>query len=163
MKTLQPYIGIVKVLLVVAGVLAIFYAGMRFEAAGQLEKEKAAADQALAGERALQDEINAGTSAYINRMKQQMEDARALPKIQLVHDCPVSAAVGGVLNAAQQLHADAGTVAGTGAAGATVDSTCSAELDIAKRNYAEVCIPNAEQLTELQRQWELVRGRINQK
>lgn len=46
---------------------------------------------------------------------------------------------------------------------AETDSTCSAELDVAKRNYAEVCVPNAQQLDELQKRWELMRPVVNGK
>jgi hypothetical protein len=74
----------------------------------------------------------------------------------------VSADVGRLLNDAQLgVRDDAGSRPGAGAAGKETDSTCGAELDIAKRNYAEVCVPNAEQLTELQERWAVVQKKVN--
>jgi hypothetical protein len=160
-EALAPYLGAVKAAVLIAIALGLFYAGMRVQAAGELKRQVDAISSALEGERSLQDAINASTSDYINGLQKKAEAARALPKITLDHDCTVPAAVGGVLNDAQGVHADAGAESGAGAAGPAVDSTCAAELDIAKRNYAEVCVPNAEQLTELQRQWNLVRDAIN--
>jgi hypothetical protein len=116
-----------------------------------------AVDAARATENELQRLNNRWTSDYIGRVLSQQEKSRALPTITLVNDCTVPAAVGRVLNDAQRLPGDAGAGSGAGAAGAEADSTCAAELDIAKRNYAEVCVPNAEQLTELQRRWKQVR------
>jgi hypothetical protein len=103
------------------------------------------------------------TVRYLDRMLEQQEKARALPHITLPADCPVPADAGRVLNDAQGMPSDAGNGSSAGAARPEVDSTCSVELDIAKRNYAEVCIPNAEQLTELQKRWEEVRSLLNQK
>jgi hypothetical protein len=104
---------------------------------------------------------NRWTSDYIGRVRSQQEKSHALPIITLVSDCTVPAAVGRVLNDAQRLPGDAGAGSGAGAAGAEADSTCAAELDIAKRNYADVCIPNAEQLSELQARWEQTRAIVN--
>lgn len=158
---IDPYLGMIKGAAIVAAVLGLVWAGMRIERSGWVEKQKRAVEQALEGERALQAEINQSTSDYIVWLQKQRKASDALPKITLVNDCPVPAAVGSVLNDAQRMHADAGDESGVGPAGATVDSTCAAELDIAKRNYAEVCIPNAAQLNKLQEQWELVRKRFN--
>jgi len=123
----------------------------------QLKDERAARD--IEGE--LQRMNNRATSAYIASLQAQLEKARALPKITLPADCPVPAGVGRVLNDAQRLPDDAGTRSAARAAGPAVDSACAAELDICKRNYAEVCVPNAQQLTAIQERWNLVRSRIN--
>ena len=101
---------------------------------------------------------NRATTIYLDRVASQQRKANALPKITLPADCAVPADIGGLLNDAQQhLPADAGTGTDAGAATPVADSTCSAELEIAKRNYAEVCLPNADQLRELQQRWELTR------
>jgi hypothetical protein len=124
----------------------------------QLKQERAARDT----EQELRRMQNRDTSAYITRTYKQQERANALPPIVLIEDCAVPAAVGRVLNDAQRgMSADAGTGPDPGAAAETVDSTCAAELNICKRNYAEVAIPNAAQLAEIQRQWESVRKLIN--
>lgn len=117
--------------------------------------------EAVDVERELQAVANGWTSDYINRLTKQNEAARALPRITLVNDCAVPAAVGRVLNDAQSLYPDAGSGPSTGPASAEVDSTCAAELEIAKRNYADVCTPNAEQLTELQERWRRTAEAVN--
>lgn len=121
----------------------------------------AQAAQARDTEQELQRLSNQATSAFIDRLQKQQERAHALPKIVLPHDCSVPADVGRVLNDAQRMLDDAGSGPGAGAAGAAVDSTCAAELEIAKRNYAEVCLPNAEQLTALQQRWNETRDLLN--
>jgi hypothetical protein len=125
-----------------------------------LEQAKAAAE-ARETEGELQRVGNRATSAYLDRMLKQQEKARALPPITLVNDCPVPGAAIGVLNDAQRMPGDAGTGSSAGAAGTQADSSCAAELDIAKRNYAEICIPNAEQLTAIQERWETTRTLVN--
>ncbi|GGI16472.1 hypothetical protein [Oxalicibacterium faecigallinarum] len=155
---IDPYLGVLKAVVIIAGALGLIWLGMKVERAGWEKKQRLAIERALDGERALQAEINQSTSDYIDQLKRQIARANALPKITMANDCTVPAAVGSVLNDAQRMHADAGDESGTGAARPAADSTCAAELDIAKRNYAEVCIPNAAQLNKLQEQWELVRS-----
>lgn len=141
--------------------------GLAYLKGGKDERAESIADQAKAAQQARETEQelqrlnNRDTAAYIARVRQQEERAHALPKISLVNDCPVPADAGRVLNDAQRVPGDAGTGPGSGATAPATDSTCAAELDIAKRNYAEVCIPNAEQLKELQRRWEVTRAAIN--
>jgi TolA-binding protein len=120
-----------------------------------------ATEQARQTEQDIRSMQDRNTLRYLDRMHQQQEKARALPPIILTEDCRVPAAVGRVLNDAQRLPDDAGTEPGIGAAAETVDSTCAAELEIAKRNYAESCIPNAEALKELQKRWNETRKLIN--
>lgn len=163
MKFIEPYIGILKAIAFLAVVLGLLWVGMRIERAGWVEKEKKAVEKALDGERELRAVSDGWTSDYINRIAKQLEAARAKPKITLVNDCPVPAAVGGMLNDAQRMHTDAGTGSSPGTTSQEVDSACAAELDIAKRNYAEVCVPNAEQLTEIQTRWEKTRKLISGK
>lgn len=124
------------------------------------ERAKAVA-QAHQTEQDVQHMQNRATLRYLDNMHAQQEKAHALPKITLAHDCVVPAAVVGVLNDAQRLPGDAGTGPGPSAAGPQADSSCAAELDICKRNYAEVCQPNAMQLTEIQQRWNDVRALIN--
>lgn len=104
---------------------------------------------------------NRSTADYVARVRKQEQKAHALPTITLVEDCRVPAAIGRVLNDAQVMSNDAGTRSGTGPAAETVDSACAAELNICKRNYAEVAIPNALQLQELQKRWNETRALIN--
>lgn len=141
--------------------------GMAYLKGGKDERADFIADQAKAAaearetEHELQRLNNRDTAAYVARVRKQEEKAHALPKISFANDCTVPADAGRVLNDAQRLPDDAGAGSGSGAAAEAADSTCAAELDIAKRNYAEVCIPNAEQLKELQARWEKTRARIN--
>ena len=149
--------------------LALVFAG----AVGYLkgctdEQNSHAKDQAKAVQAARETESeirrleNRSTSAYLARVLKQQEKANALPKVVLPADCAVPADAGRVLNDAQQyVPDDAGARSSAGAASQAVDSTCAAELDIAKRNYAEICLPNAAQLTELQKRWEEVRQLLN--
>lgn len=159
---LDPRLWLAALVLFAATALGFHFEGkaaQRKDDAAQLLKNVSAARES---ENELQ-RINArATSAYIDRVRKQMERAHALPKIALPDDCAVPADVGRVLNDAQLgVRADAGPGSAASAASAAVDSTCAAELDIAKRNYAEVCLPNAEQLTELQERWALVKKRVN--
>lgn len=162
MKWLNP--GIWLAFLLAFGATAI---GFHFEGKSAQRKEDAARQlkdisAARESENELQ-RINArATSAYIERIRKQLEKASALPKIALPVDCPVPVDVGRLLNDAQLgVRDDAGSGPDTGAAGAETDSTCAAELDIAKRNYAEVCVPNAEQLTEIQERWAATKKKVN--
>tara|TARA_R110001599_G_scaffold171353_1_gene362449 strand:+ start:463944 stop:464438 length:495 start_codon:yes stop_codon:yes gene_type:complete len=159
---LDPYLGIIKAAIIIAAILGIFYAGMRFNESKWLKKQADAVNQARATESDLQDKANQWTSDYINRLQNQLKAAHALPKVTLDHDCPVPAAVGGLLNDAQRMPEDAGTGSSSRSASETVDSTCAAELEIAKRNYAEVCIPNAQHLTELRDRWKKTREIVNE-
>lgn len=161
MKFLDPRLWLALLAIVITAALSGFAYGVHvthMEQARQLATDTQAARDT---EGELQRLQNRATTAYIDRTEITQEKAHALPKITLDADCRVPAAVGGVLNAAQRLSGDAGAGPDIGAAGAAVDSTCAAELDIAKRNYAEVCEPNAAQLTELQARWEMVRAAIN--
>lgn len=160
---IDPYLGILKAAVILAGVLGLIWLGMRLERTGWVEKQNRAIEKALDGERALQNKINQSTSDYINSLHEQRKAAHALPKITLVNDCAVPGNVGGVLNDAQRMHANASNESGVSSTSTTVNSTCAAELDIAKRNYAEVCVPNALQLNKLQEQWDLTRNAINKK
>jgi hypothetical protein len=125
--------------------------------ANQLQAEREARDT----EQEITRINNRSTADYISRVRKQQERADALPDIVLIEDCTVPAAIGRVLNDAQRLPDDARTESDTGRAAQTVDSTCAAELDIAKRNYAERCVPAIEQVKEIQRQWESTRALIN--
>jgi hypothetical protein len=162
MKWLNPGVWLALFL----AIAALFGAGYWHR--GTVDDAKYAAQQlkdvtaAREADNELQRINNRATTVYIDRVNKQLEKARALPKIALPADCPVPADVGGVLNDAQLgMRTDARPGPGAGAIGQTVDSTCAAELDIAKRNYVEVCIPNAEQLTELQARWALVQSKVN--
>lgn len=125
--------------------------------ANQLKAEREARDT----EQEITRINNRSTADYIDRIRKQQERADAMPPIILAEDCTVPAAIGRVLNDAQRLPDDAGTESGAGGTAQTVDSTCAAELDIAKRNYAERCVPAIEQVKEIQRQWESTRALIN--
>lgn len=135
--------------------------GGKDERAETIAAQAKAAAEARETEHELQRINNRDTAAYVGRVRKQEERAHALPKIIIDNDCTVPADAGRVLNDAQRVPDDAGDRSGAGTASEAVDSTCAAELDIAKRNYAEVCIPNAEQLKELQARWEKTRARIN--
>lgn len=160
---IAPYLGMLKGAAIIAVVLGIFYAGMRVNESKWLKKQADAVEKALDGERALQLDSNSRTLNYIANLQKQLEKAHALPKITLVNDCAVPAAIGRLLNDAQRMHPDAATRSDPEPAAPAVDSTCAAELEIAKRNYAEFCIPNAQQLTEVQERWEKTREFVNGK
>jgi hypothetical protein len=138
-----------------------YWKGGKDERADWTAKQLQAERQARETEQELIRMNNRATADYVTRIRKQQEKARALPPIILTEDCRVPAAVGRVLNDAQVMPDDAGTRSGTGAAAETIDSTCASELEIAKRNYAESCIPNAEALKELQKRWNETRKLIN--
>lgn len=122
MKFLDPYMGMIKGAAIVAAVLGLVWAGMRIERAGWIEKQKKAIEKAIDGERELRSVSDGWTSDYIVRIDKQLEAARAQPKITLVNDCAVPAAVGRLLNDSQRMHADAGTGPGARETGDRADT-----------------------------------------
>lgn len=138
-----------------------YWKGGKDNEAGWTRKQLAAERQARDTEQEITRLNNRATTDYIARIRKQQERANGLPPIILTEDCRVPADIGRVLNDAQRLPDDAGTEPGPGRAAQTVDSTCAAELDICKRNYAEVAVPAIEQVKEIQRQWESTRALIN--
>lgn len=98
---------------------------------------------------------------YTAAIKTQTEKAYAQPKIVLQRDCAVPAAAVRVLNDAASMPGDARPAAGPEKPAAIADATCAAELELARRNYAEVCVPNAIQLQAIQAEWQTVREAMN--
>ncbi len=119
--------------------------------ASELKAAKTAVD--------INNEMQRLTASYNASQHVQQEKAHALPKITLPVDCTVPIDVVRLLDTATHMPKDAGSSFRTESPTKTV--TCSAELDLCKRNYAEVCVPNALQLEEIQKQWETVRDKIN--
>lgn len=159
---LDPRIWLAVVLWTAAVAFGGYWKGSKDERAEHTANQLKAERQARETEQEITRINNRATADYVVRVRKQQERADALPPIILTEDCRVPAAVGRVLNDAQRLPDDAGTESGTGGTAQTVDSTCAAELDICKRNYAESCVPNAEQLTEVQQRWKDVQRLINQ-
>ena len=157
----DPRFWLAVALLTAASAFGGYWKGAKDERTDQAASRLQAEREARETEQELRRMQNRDTSAYIARIRKQQERARELPPIILAEDCTVPADTGRVLNDAQRLPGDAGTGPGSGAATQTVDSTCAAELDIAKRNYAEVCVPAIEQVKEIQRQWESTRALLN--
>ena len=158
----DPKFWLAVVLWTAAVAIGGYWKGGKDERADWIEKQAKAAEQARETEQEITRMNNRATSAYLARVIRQQEKARALPKITLPADCAVPAASGGVLNDAQRLPEDAGPGPDYRPAAPAIDSTCAAELDICKRNYAESCVPNAEQLKEVQQRWKDVQRLINQ-
>ena len=106
----------------------------------------------------------------------QREKSRAIDKaitasLAGLPQCVVPGAVVGLLNDATRAPdaADPGSPGGPGPAQPAADparpafapSSCSAELAICARNYAEVAIPNAIERDELRRLYNEVKDRVN--
>lgn len=100
-------------------------------------------------------------TSYAASITKQKEKSDALPKIVLQRDCPVPAAAVRVLNDAARMPEDARPAASAEKPAASVDATCAAELELARRNYSEVCVPNAIQLQAIQAEWQKVREVMN--
>jgi hypothetical protein len=161
MSWLDPRLWGALLALVLASVLSGYAYGVHVTELAQAGQLATVTQAARTTETELQHSENKASTAYLARTEFIQEKAHALPKITLASDCRVPAAVSRVLNSAQRVSTDANARPEPGAASEEADSTCAAELDIAKRNYAEVCEPNAAQLTELQVRWELVRSSMN--
>jgi hypothetical protein len=161
MNLLSPSFWLAVVLWTAAVAFGGYWKGAKDEraehTANQLQAERAARDT----EQEITRINNRSTADYISRVRKQQERADALPDIVLIEDCRVPAAIGRVLNDAQVMPDDAGTGSDPGRTAETVDSTCAAELNICKRNYAEVAVPAIEQVKEIQRQWESTRALMN--
>jgi hypothetical protein len=161
MTLFDPRLWLAAVLWTAAVALAGYWKGAKDERADELRDQIKAVEQARQTETDLRRMQDRATLRYLDRMHAQQEKAHGLPPIILTDDCTVPAAAGRLLNDAQRMPDDAGTGPGTSAAAEAVDSTCSAELDICKRNYSEVCIPNALALSELQQRWRDTQAIIN--
>ncbi|HYD79854.1 MAG TPA: hypothetical protein VEC06_08595 [Paucimonas sp.] len=161
MSLLDPRLWLAFLVTIALSLATGYVKGKRDERSETERKQLKAIAKVRDDELELQRLNNRWTGAYVGRMTKQQEKARALPTISIAHDCAVPAAAGSVLNDAQRLPDDAGPGSGARPAGQAIDSTCTAELNICKRNYAEVCVPNAEQLTELQQRWRVMQQRIN--
>jgi hypothetical protein len=158
----DPRFWLAVVLWTAAVAFAGYWKGGKDERADWTAKQMQAEREARETEQEITRMNNRSTASYVARVRKQEQKSHGLKTITLVDDCRVPADIGSVLNDARLLPEDAGPGSGTGAAAKAVDSTCAAELDIAKRNYAEVCVPNAEQLKELQQRWKDVQALINQ-
>lgn len=162
MAILNPYL-LLALAFWTSGMLTLgYWKGGKDERADWIKQQAKAAEQARENEQELTRMNNRSTALYVARARDQERKARALPKIEIPMDCTVPAAAGRVLNDAQRLPEDAGAGPGIGAAAEAVDSSCAAELEICKRNYVEVAIPNALQLQELQQRWRDTQSIINQ-
>lgn len=157
--------------------LAVFVAGLAGGGYGVHTWYKAQRVEAIQDARVTErDGARLGNQAdvrYLDRMLEQRAHAetnatayeRALNEANLeLAYCRVDVRTLGVLNAAGAAEpAGAAGSAGPGAAPAEAarDSTAAAELDVCRANYAEVCVPNAEQLRRLQRWYLDLRERFN--
>ena len=162
MNILDPRVWLAFVLAIALTSGVSYHKGGIDERTDTIAKQAAAAAQAREAEGELRRMDGKATDAYIKRITTHQEKFRALPTIALPINCVVPSAASRVLNDAQRVPGDAGTGPGSRAAGAEVDSTCAAELDIAKRNYADVCTINEAQLKEIQERWERTRLIVNQ-
>lgn len=150
-------------LFVVAAIL-----GLTFWSGWTVKTWKVAKDQLVAErasrviERGLQKSANQAEVRYADRLLSQEETAQKNAALwtkalqlsqQRLADCRVDAELVGLLNDAT-VPAPAGPAAQPGpraeAAVQAQESNCAAELGTCRRNYVEVCVPNAVQLQELQ-------------
>jgi len=99
------------------------------------------------------------------KAKSDNELAVLKAKLAASPTCPVSGAVVGMLYPATNSHVspNAATGFGIGSASTYADSSCSEQLELAARNYREVCEPNAEQLKAVQDAYNTVREQLNDK
>lgn len=123
----------------------------------------------IATERMIDKVFNADERARYVRTKKQKEKAdETIRKLRAtladIGDCRVPGAAVGLLNDTQ-LPADAGAAAVPGPAGKKAetsrDSQCARELEICGWNYANVCVPNEQDLNDLRATWRKTRTLIN--
>ncbi len=120
-----------------------------------------AIEQARRTETVLQQGATVADTGYLKKLTQQLDKSqrnadrwRALyEENKELANCVVGPAAIGVLNDAGMSGAPA-SAARAGPAAAETEtsrSNCAAELDVCRRNYTDVCVPNEVQLGDLQR------------
>jgi hypothetical protein len=106
---------------------------------------------------------NLTTVLSTGKAKANNELTKLKAKLATTPTCVVSGDVVGMLypDAPADVPATPSARLSTGSARTYPDSTCSDQLELADRNYREVCEPNAEQLTALQQAYNAMRDQFN--
>jgi len=143
--------------------LAVSFGAGWMEKGKRVEAEKAVAasiakDEALSKERQARDAVQATAAGYQlklaeNQKRSDDEMSKLRKKLAAMPVCAVSGDTVGMLYPMGAVSLPGSTPAGlrTSSFPAYADSTCAAQLELAARNYREVCIPNAEQLIGVQK------------
>lgn len=119
-------------------------------------------------------EAEAAISQVANQFRDQMEADRKRSenelstlrkKLAAMPTCAVAGDTVGMLYPTTANSVPGNSSSGLGSVGTATyaDSTCADQLELAARNYREVCNPNAEQVIALQKAYNAVRDRYNKK
>jgi len=176
MSLIDPRVWLAFLLAIVVSLGAGAYAGYRYEKTAQenavLKKDVVIADATTNKERVATETmsaIGANLTTDLSTGKANTENEIAKLKAKLAATpaatsaCVVSGDVVGMLypDAAADVSATPSAGFNAGSARAYPDSSCAEQLELADRNYREVCEPNAEQLTALQQAYNAMRDQFN--
>ena len=113
-------------------------------------------------------DVNAVAVNYEAKLATQKKESNAQisllkERLASMPSCPVSADIVQLLDSAASgdVSDDSTLRRSTSSATAPAVSSCAAELELAARNYEEVCRPNADQLIAVQTAYEVVMKRLN--
>jgi hypothetical protein len=174
MDLFNPRIWLAFLLAVIVSLGTGAYAGYRYEKQAQqvavAKIEVSDSDVARNKEQAADVTMATIGAALTNQQiaekaKADNEIAMLKAKLAKTPTCTVSGSVVGMLYPGTSANVPATTATGFGAGGTTAyaDSSCGAQLELAARNYREVCEPNAEQLKALQDVYNDLREQFNTK
>jgi len=172
MSLFNPRIWLAFLLTIIVSLLAGTYAGYRYEKeAQQIVVAKSAVTDSDVARKNEQAATETMVTIGANLTKQQATEkadyenqiATLKAKLAKTGNCRISGAAVGMLYADASAHvsATAATGFGSGGTSAYADSTCRDQLELAARNYHEVCEPNAEQLKALQDAYNALRKQFN--
>lgn len=172
MNFLTPYLFWIKFAAIIALVVGLFGSGYHIGVKHESDKiaKNVIITQAavVVADRKTTEAVSAVAVDYTNILKTQKEgyDNEMLvlkKKLARMPVCTVSADIVRLLdaNSSSNLPLSSATGQQLGISAETADSTCSAELETAARNYREVCIPNADQLEAVQKAYNAVKENIN--
>jgi len=172
MSLIDPRVWLAFLLAIVVSLGAGAYAGYHYEKTAQentvLKKDVLIADATTNKERVATETMSAiganlTTTQSTEKANTENEIAKLKAKLAASPTCVVSGAVVGMLypDAAADVSATPAAGFNAGSARAYPDSSCAEQLELADRNYREVCEPNAEQLTALQQAYNAMRDQFN--
>jgi hypothetical protein len=168
----NPRIWLAFVLTIIVSVSAGAYWGYRYEKQAQQvtvakvtvsDTETARNKEQVATETLAT--MGANLTNQLNAQKANTENEIAMLKAKLAKagTCTVPGAAVGMLYAStgSNLSTSSAIGFGTGSTATYADSSCGEQLELAARNYREVCEPNAEQLKALQDAYSALREQYN--
>ena len=172
MNFLTPYLFWIKLAGIVALVAGLFGSGYHLGSKHETDKQAKTVivtqtKVAVVNTKSVA-EVNVVATDYVTLLNTQKvthdEEMRKLKhKLSKLATCTIPGSIVGLLNPGSSIDMPNSSTIGQQPSSETetTGSTCAIELEVAARNYREVCIPNAEQLEAVQSAYNKVRDNIN--